>query len=215
VSILLDNLGIILLRYYIMESDLLAMLGVGALTRLTLCLYSENKKRRMLTRLRQRAGHVCALVMPKKSGKTRLSSNLKSVEGKVKTLIVDLNEVVESKLKDDDAGNENNRTVRYYPVAKKYVDSLKADFPKHRLLVLCDDYDLTQHLGIVDVVCYIPRMDLHSQLVARIDDEAERKLCERNYISLLQSGCPILRYFDDFKTLTGEVRERYALSLTV
>jgi hypothetical protein len=198
-----------------MESDLLAMLGVGALTRLTLCLYSENKKRRMLVRLRQRAGHVCALVMPKKSGKTRLSSNLRSVEGKVKTLIVDLNEVIESKLRDEETGNENNRTVRYYPVAKKYVDELKANFPKHRLLILCDDYTLTQHLGIVDVVCCLPRLDLHQQLVARIEDEDERKKCEYNYISLLQSGCPILTYFDDFKTLTSEIRERYSLSLTV
>ena len=198
-----------------MESDLIAMLGVGVLTRLTLCLYSENKKRRMLTRMRQRAGHVCALVMPKKSGKTRLSANLRSVEGKVKTLIVDLNEVIESKLKDEEHDNNNNHTVRYYPIAKKYVDELKANFPHHRILVLCDDYDLTQHLGIVDVISYLPRLNLQQQLAARIEDEEERKKTEYNYISLLQSGCPIIIYFDDFKTLTNEVRERYSLSLTV
>lgn len=197
------------------ESDLLAMLGVGLFTRMTLCLYSETRKKRLLVNRRQRAGHVCALVIPKKCGKSRLTTNLRSVEGKVKTLIVDLNEVIESKLRKEGGGNENNRMVRFYPEAKKYINELKRDFPKHRLLVLCDDYNLTQHLEIVDVVCYLPRLQLHQQLTARIEDEELRKECEYNYVSLLQSGCRVLRYYDDFKTLTAEVRDRYSLSLTV
>lgn len=194
--------------------QLIVMLGVSALTRLTLCIMSQRKKERLVRRRRERSGYVCAVVMPKKAGKTRLCSKLQGSGGRVPSLLVDMGEV----LKEDMSGlvnNEQNKKIVYYPKAREYVETLKHNFPKHRLILFTDDYELVQYLEVLDVVCYAPRLSVHSLLVQGITDGEKKREVELSYVKTIASDTRPIFYYETLESVVEQMRQRYGLSLTI
>lgn len=194
--------------------QLILMLGVSALTRFGLCLMSQRKKERIVRRKRERAGYTCAVVMPKKAGKTRLCSKLQGSGGRVPSLLVDMGEVLKEDL-DGVVQNEQNKKIVYYPKAKKYVDDLKANFPKHRLILFTDDYELVQYLEVVDVVVYAPRLSIHSSLVQSMTDGEKRREVELSYVKTIASDTRPIFYYESLESVIEQMRQRYGLSLTI
>lgn len=194
--------------------QVLAMVGISLATRLTLCLMSSRKKERVLKARREQAGYTCAVIMPRRSGKTRLCSKLQGSGGKIPSLLVDINEV----LKDDMDGvvkNEQNYRVVYYPKAKQYLDTLKSNFQKHRIIIFSDDYELINYLGITDVVVYAPRLALHSALIESVSDKDTRREVELSYVKTIASGMKPIFYFENLEGVVEEMRRRYGLTLTI
>jgi len=194
--------------------QLILMLGVSALTRIGLCLMSQRKKERIVRRKRERAGYVCAVCMPKKAGKTRLCSKLQGSGGKVPSLLVDMGEILKEEM-DGVVSNEQNRKVIYYPKAKAYVDTLKSNFPKHRIILFTDDYELVSYLEVVDVVCYAPRLSVHSHLVGQISDAEKRREIELSYVRTIASDTRPIFYYESLESVVEQMRQRYGLSLTI
>jgi hypothetical protein len=194
--------------------QLLIMLGVSALTRIGMCLLSQRKKERMVRNRRERAGYTCAVVMPKKSGKTRLISKLQGSGGKIPSLLVDMGEVLKEQL-EGAVSNEQNRKVIYYPKAKIYLDTLKNNFPRHRLIIFTDDYELVNYLEILDCVVYAPRLQVHSSLVAQITDESKRREVELSYVRTIASDMRPVFYYESLDAVIEQMRQRYGLSLTI
>lgn len=194
--------------------QVLIMVGVSALTRVGLCLLSRRKKESMLKSRRERAGYMCAVVMPKKSGKTRLCSKLQGSGGKVNTLLVDYSEVLKEEMEGVYA-NEQNRKVVYYPKAKAYLETLKTNFPKHRIIIFSDDYELVQYLEINDVVIYAPRLSIHSSLVQTITDPEKKREVELSYVKTIACGVKPLIYYEHLESVAEQMRVRYGLSLTI
>lgn len=194
--------------------QVLVMLGVSAATRLFMCFMSHRKKESIVRRKRERPGYVCAVVMPKKSGKTRLISKLQGSGGRIPTLLVDLGDV----LKEDigtATNNEQNRKVVYYPKAKAYLDQLKADFHNHRIIVYSDDFELVAYLEIPDVVVYAPRLSIHSAYVAQVSDADKRREIELSYVRIIASDTRPIFYYETLETVVEEMRKRYGLTLTI
>jgi hypothetical protein len=194
--------------------QVLAMVGISLATRLTLCLMSARKKEKILKKRREQAGYTCAVVMPRRSGKTRLCSKLQGSGGKIPSLLVDINEI----LKDDLDGvvkNEQNHRVVYYPKAKQYIETLKSNFSKHRIIIFSDDFELIQYLDISDVVVYAPRLSLHSSLLENVADKEARRDVELSYVKTIASGMKPIFYFENLETVVEEMRRRYGLTLTI
>jgi hypothetical protein len=194
--------------------QLILMLGVSALTRLGLCLMSQRKKETLVRKKRERAGYVCAVCMPKKAGKTRLCSKLQGSGGRVPSLLVDMGEILKEEM-NGVVANEQNRKVMYYPKAKSYVEGLKRDFPKHRIILFTDDYELISYLEIVDTVCYAPRLAVHSTLVNQIQDAEKRREVELSYVKTIASDTRPIFYYESLEAVVEQMRQRYGLSLTI
>ena len=175
---------------------------------------SHRKKESLVRRKRERAGYVCAVVMPKKSGKTRLISKLQGSGGKIPTLLVDLGDVLREDI-GDATHNEQNRKVLYYPRAKSYLDKLKTDFHNHRIIVYSDDFELINYLEIADVVVYAPRLAVHSSYVAQISDGEKRRDVELSYVRIIASDTRPIFYYETLETVVEEMRKRYGLTLTI
>lgn len=194
--------------------QLILMLGVSAFTRLALCFLSTRKKEALVRRKRERPGYVCAVVMPKKSGKTRLISKLQGSGGRIPSLLVDLGDVLKEDI-GSATNNEQNRRIIHYPKARAYIDQLKADFSNHRIIVYSDDVDLINYLQIPDVVVYAPRLSIHSAYVAQVSDAEKRREIELSYVRIIASDTRPIFYYETLETVVEEMRKRYGLTLTI
>jgi hypothetical protein len=194
--------------------SVLIMLGINVFTRLTLCLLSQRRKESLIRRRRERAGYICAIVMPKKSGKTRLISKLQGSGGKIPTLLVDLGDVLKEEL-GGASSNEQNRKVVYYPRAKEYLEKLKGDFHNHRIIVYSDDYELINYLEIADVVVYAPRLSVHSAYVSQISDPEKRREIELSYVRIIASDTRPIVFYETLDSVSEQMRQRYGLTLTI
>lgn len=194
--------------------QVLVMVGVSAITRIGLCLMSQRKKEKVLKKRREQAGYTCAVIMPKKSGKTRLCSKLQGSGGKIPSLLVDMGEVLKEDM-GEVVANEQNRKVIYYPKAKTYLETLKVNFPKHRIILFSDDYELISYLDINDVVIYAPRLALHSALLEGVSDKDKRREVELSYVKTIASGMKPLIYYENLEAVVEQMRARYGLALTI
>lgn len=199
-----------------MESEfnmLLITAGLSLFTRLFMCVYSESKKRKIALKVRQKSGWVSCIIMPKSSGKSKLTESLSGTSSSgADYLIIDL----ESVLKDtaDYHQNINNKMVVYYPKCKEYLQRVKQNFPKRRLLVITTEPDLADYLEITDTVVYSPTLAYHDTLAKQITDGEKRKDASYSYSRCISSKRPC-NYYECQEDLVREVKARYGLRLSL
>lgn len=151
---------------------------------------------------------LCALIMSKGTGKSRLKNSLNS---KAKGLyIVDLGEEVEHH------ANELQLLIN----KKEYVDKLSNAFPEARLLILCESMAEAKYIGVTDETIFVctPSNKLFDTIIGTTTpstDGAKVELMKKERVSLIRdTDRDSLNIFDSFADLYNVIRTVYRLQST-
>jgi predicted lipase len=146
---------------------------------------------------------LVAIVSHHKSGKSHFINSVQSKDW----LILDLEENVKINLNDGERDHLNkfngntSFSVHYYPLCKKYLDSVEANHKGRNIIVFCSDLDLVKYLKIKQVYSFAPSNNLSEMIRNNITDENDQKKYDENRLTtILNAGAKLITFnsFDDF-----------------
>ena len=149
---------------------------------------------------------LCALVLSKGTGKSRLKQKLEGFVSSNLT-IVDVNDSVK-------VHSSSNSELEYIQKAKEYVKNLLVSFPKKQFLLLCSTVDEARELGVHDGLTFIctPTNELFNEILSNLSPSADKTIMEKARMSLIsEADVSQLNIFSSFDELYSVIKTVYKL----
>lgn len=161
---------------------------------------------------------IYGVVLPKKCGKTELAKAFESD----KYLILDLESSIKLHMTQEQLQKlqqlENNFEQTsynsfYYPVAKEYIQNMKKNFKKKKIIVFHSDPELLEYVGITNTLYLCPNNKLFKEISEREQNQALKKAITDSHDMVIKLAGSHLKSFDTWASLLNIVSTKFNLKL--